>query len=72
MVAVINVDFYPFLAFSVRPDLSALGYRNRCFLMFSGSNLLPDSKETKLGCSDQEASPSAGRNTGVVLVPCCG
>ena len=33
----------------------------------------PDSKETKLGSSDQEPSPSAGKNTGVVLVlvPCC-
>ena len=30
----------------------------------------PDSKETKLGSRDQEASPSAGKNTGVVLVPC--
>ena len=28
-------------------------------------------KETKLGSSDQEASPSAGKNTGIVLVPCC-
>ena len=26
----------------------------------------PDSKETKLGSSDQEDSPSAGKNTGVV------
>ena len=33
-------------------------------------NVPPDSKETKLGSSDQEASPSAGKNTGVVLVPC--
>ena len=32
--------------------------------------LNPDSKETKLGSSDQEASPSAGKNTAVVLVPC--
>ena len=32
--------------------------------------MLPDNKETKLGCSDREASPSAGKNTGVVLVPC--
>ena len=32
--------------------------------------MLPDSKETELGSSDQEASPSAGKNTGVVLVPC--
>ena len=30
----------------------------------------PDSKETELGSSDQEASPSASKNTGVVLVPC--
>ena len=26
--------------------------------------------ETDLGSSNQEASPSAGKNTGVVLVPC--
>ena len=32
--------------------------------------MLPDSKETKLGSSNQEASPSAGKNTEVVLVPC--
>ena len=32
--------------------------------------VLPDSKETELGSSNQEASPSAGKNTGVVLVPC--
>ena len=30
----------------------------------------PDSKEMELGNSDQEASPSAGKNTGIVLVPC--
>ena len=29
-----------------------------------------DSKETKLGDSDQMASPSAGKSTRVVLVPC--
>ena len=38
--------------------------------MFSGCTVPPDSKETKLGSSDQEASPSAGENTRVVLVPC--
>ena len=38
--------------------------------MFSGCTVLSDSKETKLGFSDQEASPSAGKNTGIVLVPC--
>ena len=29
----------------------------------------PNSKEIELGSSDQEASPQAGKNTGVVLVP---
>ena len=29
----------------------------------------PDSKETELGSSDLEASPSASKNTGVLLVP---
>ena len=38
--------------------------------MFSGSTVPPDSKETELGSSDQEASPSAGKNIGVLLVPC--
>ena len=38
--------------------------------MFSGYTVPPDSKETELGSSDQEASPSAGKNTGIVLVPC--
>ena len=38
--------------------------------MFSGCTVPPDSKETELGSSDQEASPSAGKNTRVVLVPC--
>ena len=38
--------------------------------MFFGCTLLPDNKETKLGNSDQEASPSAGKNTWVVLVSC--
>ena len=30
----------------------------------------PDNKETELQCSNQEASPSAGKITGVVSVPC--
>ena len=37
--------------------------------MFSGCTVPPDSKETKLQSSNQEASPSAGKNTGVILVP---
>ena len=38
--------------------------------MFSGCTVpvLSDRKEAKLGCSDQDASPSEGRNTGAVLV----
>ena len=38
--------------------------------VFSGCTVLPDSKETEHESSDQEASPSVGKNTGVVLVPC--
>ena len=38
--------------------------------MFPGCTVPPDSKEIELGSSDQEASPSAGKNTGIVLVPC--
>ena len=40
--------------------------------MCSGCTVPSDSKETKLGSSDQEALPSAGKNIGIVLVPCCG
>ena len=39
--------------------------------MFSGCTVLPDSKETKVGSRDQEASPSSRQNTGVVLEQCC-
>ena len=38
--------------------------------VFSGYTLVPDSKETELGSSDEEASPLAGKNTGIVFVPC--
>ena len=38
--------------------------------MFSGCTVPPDIKGTELGSSDQEASPSAGKNTGIVLVLC--
>ena len=38
--------------------------------MFSGCTVLPDGKETELESSDQEASPSTGKNTQIVLVPC--
>ena len=36
--------------------------------MFAGSTVLPDSKETKLGSSNQRTSRSGGKNTGIVLV----
>ena len=39
--------------------------------MLSVCTVLPDGKETELGSSVKEASPSAGKNTRVVLVPCC-
>ena len=39
--------------------------------MFSGCTVPPGVKETELGSSDQKACPSAGKNTGIVLVPCC-
>ena len=65
VVAVISVDAYPFLAFS---DLT---YHLKIQeLVLSGYIVPPDSKETELGGSDQEASPSAGKNTEVFLVPC--
>ena len=38
--------------------------------VFSGRTVLPDSKETELEGSDQEASPSASKKTKVVSVPC--
>ena len=38
--------------------------------MFSGCTVPRDSKETELGSSDQEASPSAGKNIRIVLVLC--
>ena len=65
MEAVISVDAYPFLGFS---DLT-------CHLEHTGIgvfwlHLPPDSKETELGSSDHEASPSAGKNTSIVSVLC--
>ena len=39
--------------------------------MFSGCTVLPDITKTELGSSNQKASPSAGKNTGIVLALCC-
>ena len=32
--------------------------------------MAPGSKETEPESSEQETSPSAGKNTGIILVPC--
>ena len=37
--------------------------------MLSGCTVSTDSKANELGGSDQEASPSGGKNTRVILVP---
>ena len=65
MVAVISVGSYLFLAF---PDLTC--HLQDTGRVFSGCTVSSDGKETKLGRSDQEASPSAGKNTGIVLMSC--
>ena len=38
--------------------------------VFSDCTVLLNSKETRLGSRDQEVSPSTGKDTGEVLVPC--
>ena len=65
MVAVIIVDAYPFWLSQSGPV--TLRKQEQ---VFYGCTVPPVSKETKLGSSDQEASPSAGKNTNIVLVPC--
>ena len=62
VIRFINVDAYSYLAST---DLICQGY------LFAGCTEPPDSKETKLGNSDQEASLSAGKNIRIVLAPCC-
>ena len=65
VVAVISVNVYPFLASSYLT----------CYLgdtgidVFCDFTVSPDSKETELISSDQEAFPSAGKITGVLIVP---
>ena len=63
----INVDAYPVLFFS---NLTCHVEDTEIVVLWSHC-VVHDSKETKLGISNQEVSPSAGKNTGVVLVPCC-
>ena len=66
VVAVINVDAYPFLAISyLTCHFEDTG------IDVSGYTVLPCSNKTKLGSSNQEASPLSGKNAKLVLVPCC-
>ena len=65
MVAVISIDAYLFLAFS---DLTF--HLEDTGMVFSGCTVPPDSKETELESSDQQASSSAAKNIGEVFVPC--
>ena len=60
---VVVISFFGFL----RPDLSPGAYMIQ---MFSGCIVSRDNKETELEISKNEASPSAGTNAMVVLVPC--
>ena len=62
----ISVDAYAFLPFS---DLTC-HLEDTGIEVFSGCTVPPDSKEAKLGSSQQEASPSAGKNTRIDLVSC--
>ena len=43
-----------------------------CQLGYTGIGVFwsSDTKETEFGNNNPEASPSAGKNTGVVIVPC--
>ena len=65
VAAMVSIDAYPFLAFS---NLTSL-FENT-WIVFSGCTVLPDSKVTELGSSQQEAPPSTDKNTRVGLVPC--
>ena len=65
VLAVISADAYPFLASQTWPFTLRMQE-----LVFSGGFVPPDSEETELGSSNQEAFSSAGKNSRVVLVPC--
>ena len=63
----ISVDAFSFLVFSdLTYHLEDTGIG--VFSLHSAGLIV---RRTKLGRNDQEASPSVGKNTGVVLVPCC-
>ena len=63
---VISVDTYSFLLSQACPVTLRIQEQ-----VFYGCTVPPDIKETEFGSSNQEASPSVGKYTGVVLLPCC-
>ena len=60
VVAVGSVNAYPFWLFQTWPVTLRIQEQ-----VFSGCTVPPDSKETEIGSSDQEASLSTSKNTGV-------
>ena len=67
VVAVISADACHFLAFL---DLTC-HHEDIEIGAFFGCTVLPDGKETELGSSNQEASPSAGKKFCSVLLRMC-
>ena len=65
MVVVNTINAYSFVAY---PDLTY--HLQNTGIDFYGCSLLPDNKETELGSSNQEFSPSLAKNASVVLVLC--
>ena len=65
LVAMISVDAYPLLA-----STNLTCHLEDTGIMFSAFTVYPDSTEIELGSRDQEASPSTGKNTRVVIAPC--
>ena len=64
MIAMIQIEDYPF------DFLTSPGTLRIQELLFPGCTVPVDTKETKLGSTYQEASPSASKNTDAVSVPC--
>ena len=62
----INVDTYPYLAFSYLTY-----YLEETGIGFFWLHCLPEIYKTKFGSSNQETFPSTSKNSGIVLVPCC-
>ena len=61
----ISADAYPFWLSQTLPVTLKIQE-----WVFSGCTVPPNSKDTELKSSDQETSPSASKNTGIVLMSC--